>query len=267
MDSDDQSQNEGRFSPKAFLRSRRPELFSDSLIEQSKGLDRSILEYHLDTLTKRSQETDFEHFARKLAEHEICPNLIPHTGPTGGGDSKVDTETFPVADSLAHAWYIGTGREAAQERWAFAISAKEDWQAKVKSDIKKIAETKRGYKKAYFISSRYIPDKLRARVEDELRKKHKLDVRILDLSWILDRVFQGRYENLAIEELRLSPSLRTNVRQGSQDIETERVLTEVETRITQATREEYFGHQFVTDCIKACKLSRALERPRTETDG
>lgn len=267
MTPDDQAHKEERFSPKAFLRARRPELFSDSVIEQSKGLDRSILEYHLETLTKRSQETDFEHFARKLAEREICPNLIPHTGPTGGGDSKVDTETFPVADALALAWYFGTGRDAAQERWAFAFSAKEDWQAKVKSDIKKIAETKRGYRKAYFLSSRFIPDKLRAQVEDELRKKHKLDVRILDRSWILDRVFQGRHENLAIEELRLSPSLRTSVRQGPQDLEAERALTELENRVTQASREGHFGHQFVTDCIEACKLSRALERPRTETDG
>lgn len=267
MTPEEQSHKEERFSPKAFLRVRRPELFSDSVIEQSKGLDRSILEYHLETLTNRSQETDFEHFARKLAEREICPNLIPHTGPTGGGDSKVDTETFPVADSLALAWYLGTGREAAQERWAFAFSAKADWQAKVKSDIKKIAETKRGYRKAYFLSSRYIPDKQRAQVEDDLRKKHKLDVRIFDRSWILDRVFQGRHENLAIEELRLSPSLRTSVRQGAQDLEAERELTEVENSLTQASREGHFGHQFVTDCIEACKLSRALERPRTDTDG
>lgn len=267
MTPDEQTHKEEGFSPKAYLRARRPELFSDSVIEQSNRLDRSILEYHLETLTKRSQETDFEHFARKLAEREICPNLIPHTGPAGGGDSKVDTETFPVADALALTWYIGTGREAAQERWAFAFSAKEDWQAKVKCDIKKIADTKRGYRKAYFLSSRFIPDKLRAQVEDDLRKKHKLDVRILDRSWILDRLFQGRHENLAIEELRLSPSLRTSVRQGAQDLEAERESTEVENRLTQASRAGHFGHQFVTDCIKACKLSRALERPRTETDG
>lgn len=133
------------FSPKAFLRPRRPELFSDSALETAGALDRSLLEYQLETLTKRSQGTDFEHFARKLAEKEICPNLIPHTGPTGGGDSKVDTETYAVADALALAWFVSTGREAAQERWAFAFSAKEDWRSKVNSDIKKIAETQRSY--------------------------------------------------------------------------------------------------------------------------
>jgi hypothetical protein len=56
------------------------------------GLDRSMLEYHLETLTSRSEETVFEKFALRLAQCEICPNLLPHTGPTGGGDSKVDSE-------------------------------------------------------------------------------------------------------------------------------------------------------------------------------
>ena len=75
---------------------------------------------------------------RALIKLEICPNLLPQTGPTGGGDSKVDSETYPVADGLAFAWYVGEGRLAASERWAFAFSAKEDWDPKLKSDITKI---------------------------------------------------------------------------------------------------------------------------------
>jgi site-specific recombinase XerC len=38
-----------------------------------------------ETDTSRSQEVKFERFARRLAEREICPNLLPQTGPTGGG--------------------------------------------------------------------------------------------------------------------------------------------------------------------------------------
>ncbi len=109
------------FSPREFLKAQRPERFSDSVSEGQPVLDRTLLEYHLDTLTNRSQETDFQNFARHLAEKEVCPNLLPQTGPTGGGDSKVDSETYPVADDLSLAWYVGTGREAASERWAFAI--------------------------------------------------------------------------------------------------------------------------------------------------
>src|SRR4051794_18213074 len=97
--------DKSRFSPRNFLRARRPEKFSDSVISQRGRLDRAFLEYHLDTLTNRSEETLFETFARRLAEREIAPNLLPHTGPTGGGDSKVDSETYPVADELSHGWY------------------------------------------------------------------------------------------------------------------------------------------------------------------
>src|SRR5690606_6658493 len=155
-----------RFSPKEFLRARRPERFSDTVVEERPVLDRSLLEYHLDTLTSRSQETEFERFARRLSERELCPNLLPQTGPTGGGDSKVDAETYPVADDLSLGWYVGTGREAASERWAFAFSAKKDWRPKVRSDIEKIGATGRGYAKAFFVSNQFIPDRVRAEVED-----------------------------------------------------------------------------------------------------
>ena len=147
------------FSPKSFLKTRRPERFSDTIVAEATELDRSLLEFHLSSLTSRSQETDFERFARRLCECEICPNLLPQTGPTGGGDSKVDSETYPVADTLALAWYTGLGREAAQERWAFAFSAKADWPPKVRSDIAKIVGTARAYTKAFFVTNQAVPDR------------------------------------------------------------------------------------------------------------
>lgn len=122
-----------RLSPRQFMKARRPERFSDSVGLDAPILDRSQLEYHLSSLTSRSQELQFETFARRLLEHTICPNLLPHTGPTGGGDSKVDTETYPVAETLAMAWYVGDGNQAATERWAFAFSAKEQWKPKCQS--------------------------------------------------------------------------------------------------------------------------------------
>jgi hypothetical protein len=141
-------------SPKAFLKKRRPERFSDSRIKQSNEVDRSLLEYHVASITSRSQEKDFERFAQRLAEREICPNLRPQTGPTGGGDSKVDSETYPVADSLVLTWYSGLGSEASHERWALAFSAKKAWPGKLKSDIEKIASTGRGYTRSLQTRSR-----------------------------------------------------------------------------------------------------------------
>lgn len=254
-------------SPREFLKTRRPERFSDTVLEERTLLDRSMLEYHLDTLTSRGQETDFERFARRLASLEICPNLLPQTGPTGGGDSKVDSETYPVADDLAFIWYVGYGREAASERWGFAFSAKQDWRPKVRSDVAKIAATARGYSKAFFVSNQYIPDRIRAEVEDELRNQYNLDVRILDRTWILDRVFEGKHEAVAIEELNLTSQIRTEVRKGPRDVERESDLEEIEKRIQDATQEGHFGYQFVEDCLEVTLLARGLDRPRTQVEG
>jgi len=256
-----------RISPKEFLRARRPEKFSDSIVLEGSALDRSILEHHLDTLTKRKQELQFETFARRLAEREICPNLLPQTGPTGGGDSKVDSETYPVADDLSLGWYTGIGREAASERWAFAFSAKKDWRPKVRSDVAKIADADRGYQKAFFVSNQYVRDKDRSDIEDQLREEHGIDVRILDLNWILDKVFTNGHEPLAIEELELGVEMREYMQKGPLDIQRDRELEELEERIQEALQQQRFGPQLVDDCIDAAILSRGLERPRTDIEG
>lgn len=78
-----------RLSPKELLKARRPERFSDSIGQDVPVLDRSQLEYHLDTLTNRSEELPFESFARRLLERTVCPNLLPHTVPEGKSDAPV----------------------------------------------------------------------------------------------------------------------------------------------------------------------------------
>ncbi len=83
----------GKPNYREFMRARRPELYSDTLKVEISEMDRRQFEFHLHSLTSRKEEVAFENFARALAEKELCPNLIPQTGPTGGGDSKVDTET------------------------------------------------------------------------------------------------------------------------------------------------------------------------------
>jgi hypothetical protein len=256
-----------RFSPMEFLKGRRPERFSDSVGQDSPVLDRSLLEYHLDTLTNRSEELQFEIFARRLLERTICPNLLPHTGPTGGGDSKVDTETYPVAETLAMGWYIGIGDQAATERWAFAFSAKKDWRPKLQSDIAKIVTTGRGYTKAFFVSNQYIRDKERAEMEDKLWKEHGLDVRVFDRTWLLDKVFGGRLEQLAIDELGLTTLVRREVRKGPLDTEREQTLESVEARIAAALQDGRHSSRLVEDCLEAADLKRGLERPRTEVEG
>lgn len=256
-----------RFSPRQFLKSRRPERFSDSVGYDSFILDRSLLEYHLSTLTNRSDELRFETFARLLLERTVCPNLLSHTGPTGGGDSKVDTETYPVAESLSMGWFVGIGNEAATERWGFAFSAKEDWPPKLRSDIAKIVAADRGYTKAFFVSSQFIRDRDRAEKEDTLRKEHGIDVRIFDRNWILDKVFGGRLEQLAIDELGIKTSVRRELRKGPLDTQREQDLEMLEARIVAALSAGNHTAGLVEDCLEVASLGRSLERPRNEVEG
>lgn len=255
------------FSPKSFLKARRPERFSDTIVEEATELDRSLLEFHLSSLTSRSQETEFERFAHRLCEREICPNLLPQTGPTGGGDSKVDSETYPVSDKLALAWYVGLGNEAAQERWAFAFSAKADWRSKVRSDIAKIAGTKRGYVKAFFVTNQAVPDRRRAEVEDGLRSEYGIDVRILDRTWIMDRVFEGSHEEIAVSELGVSALSRRKISRGPLDGKRESRLDETEKRIEEALQTGRFGSALIDDTIDSADIARNLERSRVEIEG
>jgi len=104
------------------MRQLRPELYSDTIDRTTYKLDAPTLGYHLETITARNQTHDFEIFCRNLCERTICPNLKPPTGPEGGGDSRADTETIPIADEIGVLTYVGDAN-AGRERWAFAFSA------------------------------------------------------------------------------------------------------------------------------------------------
>jgi len=81
-------------SPSQMMKVFRPEYYSDTEDRVMYILDSMRLEYHLESITQRNETHSFEIFSRKLCERTICPNLRSHTGPDGGGDSKVDTETY-----------------------------------------------------------------------------------------------------------------------------------------------------------------------------
>ncbi|MGV6873264.1 hypothetical protein ACUSIJ_11325 [Pseudochelatococcus sp. B33] len=115
-------------------------------------LDGPTFSFQLDTITDRNQTQDFELFCRKLCERVICPNLRPQTAPEGGGDSKVDSETYPVSDQISQT-YIGD-LKAARERWAFAFSAKKAWAEKVREDVQGIIGTGRKYDRIVCVTSR-----------------------------------------------------------------------------------------------------------------
>lgn len=253
-------------SPKEFMKSRRPNKFSDSVIVKSAALNRSMLDQHLETLTARNQENEFAEFARKLCEKEIMPNLRPQTGPVGGGDSKVDSETIPVSSETQLAYFQGEDNQS-KELFTFAFSAKKNWTGKARSDIRKAHATQRGYSRIYFVTNQWARDKTRSDIEKELSDECGVRVIILDKTWILDRVFTNKHEKLAIETLEMGSGLEEEVQVGALDLQRRRRLDELNKSIEAAVSTGTVNFGVVDDALDASLLTRELGDPRTSFDG
>lgn len=254
--------------PSEFMRQRRPELFSDSVGLDELILERSRLEYHLHSLTSRSEEKQFEHYCRQLCEKLICPNLRPQTGPTGGGDSKVDSDTHAVATSIAERWYVGQADEKGEALYAFAFSAMRDWARKLKADVASIVSTGRPYTRIYFVSNQLIPDKRKGKAEDELSRKHGIPVTVLDGTWLVDKTLSAKHTDIAVATLGIGDFERMRSKNiGTKDFGRAKRLEELEAQIIDPQRYGPAHYQLVEDCIEAALLDRGLGSPRDEVSG
>ena len=206
--------------PSEFMRARRPDLFSDTQVIEQPQLDRTTFEYHLATLTDRKQGDRL----RTLRTETRRKGDLSQPDSADRSNRRVGTarptpKPIRLPRKLRSSGTKDTRRasRASRERWAFAFSAKKDWKAKVRSDIKNIAATGRGHTVAYSITSQYVKDKDRGNLEDELSRAHGLTVRILDRSWIIDRVFKNDHKRLAVETLRLDIPLVSKQTRGPRD--------------------------------------------------
>lgn len=252
-------------TPSEFMRKLHPEYYSDSSGRTAYELDRETFEYHLESITSRNETHEFEIFCRKLCERVICPNLRPATGPEGGGDSKADTETFAVAEEIAQ-FYIGRPGSGS-ERWAFAFSAKETWRSKVTSDVADLIATGRNYDRIVCVTSRFARAKKRALLEDELTKEHGVPVEIHDRSWLVKEVIEHDRRFLAFHYLGIGREVTDLRPLGPEDYSRSQDLEDIEASLEDAASFRGMELQTVIDALLAAKLSRALERPRTETNG
>jgi hypothetical protein len=253
-------------SPKEFMKQRRPERFSDSVVVKKTLLNRTILEYKIGEITHNNQEQQFQNFCFKLAQLEIAPNLRPQTGPSGGGDSKADTETFPVSEFTRLNYWEGIVNDAG-ERWAIAISAKKEWIGKAKNDVKGIVDTNRDYKRIYFITNQFAKDKKRAEIEDSLSKTYSIPVTILDRTWILDRVFQNSRQKLAIDELNLGDGLEEETIVGPNDAERNKMFERLNIEIEEALSNAIVSIIIVDKALDVAILARGMDKTRNEVDG
>lgn len=85
----------------AYYRELRPEKFSDSKIEYEIPLTKELFEKQLKILSTKKMQSNFENFIVRCAERLITPNIKPQTGPDGGGDGKVDAETYEVTTDIS----------------------------------------------------------------------------------------------------------------------------------------------------------------------
>lgn len=263
---DKKSREIDAYTPSTYMRQRHPHLFSDSVVESETRITREVLSYHLETLTSQKQETAFEAFAHRLCEKFVSPNLRPQTGPTGGGDGKTDAETYPVAEEISLRCFAPEAPKAG-ERFAFAFSAKKDWRAKVKSDVKSIAGTSRNYDHIFFVTNQFVPAKDSASVQDALTKQYGTPVTILDRTWLLDRVFDHHSLDIAIDELGVSASTEQKAKKvGPQDYERLQELEELERVIQDGSKYHGQPHALAEDTLRAALLARGLEKSAFEVN-
>lgn len=197
----------------------------------------------------------------------ICPNLIPQTGPTGGGDGKTDTETYSVSDDISNRWYIPNHGWDNNQKWAFAISAKKAWRPKVISDIKKILNTNRGYTKIYFITNQTPSSKQKSDIQDKFLRENSIQVVILDGKWIVEKVFSTNLINFTVESLNLSVIYLEELLLGPRDIINKKELNELEEKISNTNNYSTNDFRLVEDCIRSATLSRNLEKSKVEVEG
>ena len=248
------------------MRDRRPYLYSDSTVTNAYELSISEFSHFLASLTDRNQHKDLENFARKLCEREICPNLRPQTGPEGGGDGKVDADSYPVSSEVSDRWFIGDAN-AGKEKWGFAVSATKKWSEKVRKDVDGMMDTGRDYERVFFVTSRPARSKDRLRIEQELSEKHTVPVTILDREWIIDRTIGNRHEDLAYEVLGVGRYDPDRLQLGPNDIRRQRELGRLEKELASNATTQRELNKAIVNSIDAACLSRELEVPRYLTEG
>jgi len=253
--------------PSQLMREWHPDLFPDSMTVAAEVLTKGFLEYHLETLTSRKQEQLFEDFCRRLVEVEICPNIKPQTGPTGGGDSKVDASTYPIAPVLAERYYWGNPNPPTDESWGFAFSCKKKWKQKIKDDAAKIKDVGRSFSQVFFITSQFVRDKDRATLENELTAQHAFQAHILDKQWVVEKVITRKHHRMAIAKLGIDIAQPEEARLGPRDTERQQELEAILARIGGLP--EYPANTFTIaqDYLRAALLARGLGQSRYEIDG
>lgn len=251
----------------AYYRELRPEKFSDSKIEYEIPLTKELFEKQLEILSTKKMQSNFENFIVRCAERLITPNIKPQTGPDGGGDGKVDAETYEVTTDISDKWYVADGGTSEKGKWAFAISCKKQWKPKVTTDIEKVANTNRGYTRVLFFSNQFIKSSTRVDIEEDLSNKFNIEVSIFDALWCTNAVFHHGCKDIALDCLNFSDEYKKKREKiGILDKQRQEQLEKIEKNILSYQIKD-LDTDYIDELQKACILSRGLDCPHVETEG
>lgn len=252
------SEQDSKLDPYEYYRKLRPEKFSDSKINYK--MSREVFEFQLDQLSKKMKQDEFEEFTRMIICRLITPNIIPQTGPTGGGDGKTDLETHTISADVAVHWYIPNGGCHGENKWAIAISCKTDWSSKIDSDVKKIIGAERGFTKILFFTNQLVSSKQKVTKQEKYKIAYDISVEIYDRNWFVQSVYDNHCYEIAIEALNLSNDfLHEYKKEGINDHRKRLELERIDIRISEKSNAQGYDTEYIDDLLTAAKLSREIE--------
>lgn len=252
------SEQNHKLNPYEYYRKLRPEKFSDSKI--SYKMTKEIFEFQLDQLSKKMKQDEFEEFTRQLVCRLITPNIVPQTGPTGGGDGKTDLETHTISEDIAVHWYVPHGGCHGEDKWAIAISCKTDWSSKIDGDVKKIMEIEREFTKILFFTNQSVSSKQKASKQGKYKKNYNISVEIYDRNWFVQSVYDNHCYEIAINALNLSKDFLLDYKEeGVNDHRKRLSLQELDEKINQEFNNDGYDTEYIDDLLTAAILSREIE--------
>jgi len=165
------------------------------------GVSEGLIQFKLEKLNEENKAFLFERLATDLIHRRICPNILPATGPVGGGDKGIDAqtyETFITDDSNVFRFYVSP--PSVSEKTIFAFSIRTDVKTKIVSDVKSILKNVRDVQKIKYFTNQSIKTTIREDFKKEIRDKFNIDIEIFDQNWFLLQLKDKDYD-LAIKYL------------------------------------------------------------------
>jgi hypothetical protein len=169
-------------------------------------ISRKYLRYLLEGLNDEdSGAGTFAQLAVHLIHRRKCANVVPATEPSAGGDLGQDARTQQVILDTDGRFRLYASPPTIAERWIFAFSIRQDWQAKLASDAAKIIANGLGPDTIIFVTNQFIhPEHRKIDEERAITERYGVGCEILDGQWILDQLYEDDYL-LAVEFLGCPP--------------------------------------------------------------